>query len=201
MHITELKADTRFRDMDPREQAERRGIDLIATLPPVNNKEGCFPKDGFEINLEEMCARCPAGQVTHKTRRAEDHKARRVQLFVFDEAACSACPMGDKCVRANKPRTVGLGYYEKKHAQVKSRQSTVQFERERSYVERLMVWLTRHGARQARYIGRGKTRFQLQITAGVSNILALYRKLAEKTKLAEATRDKCPPAWKLQDIG
>jgi len=50
----------------------------------------------------------------------------------------------------------------------------------------LTARLTSRGARQAWYIGREKTCFQLQIIAAVSNILALYRKLAEKAKLAEA---------------
>ena len=64
VHITELKGDTSFGGMDTRETIEQRGIDLTAKLPPVNNKCGYFTKDDFEISLEEMYARCPAGQIT-----------------------------------------------------------------------------------------------------------------------------------------
>lgn len=55
VHITELKADSSFGDMDTREEMEQRGIDLIAKVPPASNKEGYFCKDDFEINLEERC--------------------------------------------------------------------------------------------------------------------------------------------------
>lgn len=185
VQITKLKGDTSFGDMDTREEMEQRGIDLIAKLPPASNKEGYFSKDDFELNLDEMWARCPAGQVTYKTRKARDHKGRKAQFFVFDNQACSICPLRDKCVRGSNPRTVRIGYYEKKRAAAKMRQASSEFQeeyRKRSYVERAIAWLTGHGARQARYIGREKTRFQLQIIAAVHNIVALYRNLARKTE-------------------
>ena len=199
VHITELKADSSFGDMDTREEMEQRGIDLIAKVPPASNKEGYFYKDGFEINLDEMCVRCPAGHVTNKTRKAKDHRGRRIRVFVFDvfdDAVCSACPMRGKCVRGNKPRTVTIGYHEKKRMAAKERQNrrgrrphTAEFRekyRERSYVERIIAWLTGHGARQARYIGRQKSRFQVQIIAAVCNIVTLYRKRAARAALAQA---------------
>ena len=65
------------------------------------------------------------------------------------------------------------------------RQASSEFQeeyRKRSYVRRAIAWLTGHGARQARYIGRKKPRFQLQIIAAVHNIVALYRNLARKTE-------------------
>ena len=154
--------------MDTREEMEQRGIDLIAKLPPTNNKEGYFSKDDFELNPDEMWARCPAGQVTYKTRKARDHKGRKAQFFVFDNQACSICPLRDKCVRGSNPRTVRIGYYEKKRAAAKMRQASSEFQeeyRKRSYVERAIAWLTGHGARQARYIGREKTWLQIQIIA------------------------------------
>lgn len=188
VHATKLKGDRSFGDMDTREETEHRGIDLIAKLPPESNKEGYFSKDDFELNLDELWARCSAGQIAYKTRKAMDHKGRRIELFVFDNNACSACLLRDKCVRGSKPRSVTIGEYGKKRMVAKKRQSTAEFQEEykRSYIGRVIAWLTVHGARQARYIGREKTRFQIQIIASVCSIVALYRNLAAKAKLAEA---------------
>lgn len=83
-HAKELIADSAFGGMDTRDEIEKKGVDLIAKLPPDNNKQGYFTKDDFEIDLEKMCARCPAGQVTNKTRRARDEKHRTIRFFVFD---------------------------------------------------------------------------------------------------------------------
>ncbi|MDI7248314.1 MAG: transposase [Bacillota bacterium] len=93
VRVTKLRGDTSFGDRDTREEMEQRGIDLTAKLPPEKNREGYFSKDDFELNLEEMYPRCPAGQVTYKTRKARDHRGRRIRVFVFDNEVCSACPM------------------------------------------------------------------------------------------------------------
>lgn len=114
---------------------------------------------------------------------------RRIRVFVFDNKVCSTCPLRNKCVRGNKPSTVTVGYYKKRMA-AKERQSTAEFKeehRQRARVERIIAWLTGHSARQACYIGRKKTRFQLQVIAAVCNIVALYSGLAAKAKLAQAT--------------
>ncbi|MDI7248315.1 MAG: transposase [Bacillota bacterium] len=98
-------------------------------------------------------------------------------------------PDESKCVRGNKPRAVTIGYYEKKRMAAKERQGTAEFKegyRQRACVERVIAWLTGHGARHARYIGRKKTRFQLQVIAAVCNTVALYRELAARAKLAKA---------------
>lgn len=112
VHVTKIKGDASFGDMDTREEMEQRGIEVIAKLPPTNNKEGYFSEDEFGLNLEEMYARCPAGQVTHETRKSRDHKGRRIQVFMFDRDVCSACSLRDKCVGGNKPMAVTIGYYE-----------------------------------------------------------------------------------------
>ena len=80
-----------------RQRFDEAGIRLLAKVPASRRGEG-FGKQEFEIDLDQMTCRCPAGQVTSKLVRHgyERDKAGRMRArraFQFAAITCTGCPL------------------------------------------------------------------------------------------------------------
>lgn len=153
-----------------RERFQAAGIPLQAKVAHRTNG-GYFAKDEFEIDLEQMTCRCPAGQMTTKVIRRQ----REPYSFRFRPATCAVCPLRASCFRpgSRRGREVRLnrqeGLLQAARAWQRSSQQQV-FRRERQVVEHRIARLIQLGVRQARYMGRNKVRFQALTAAAVANL-------------------------------
>lgn len=175
-----------------RERFEEAGIPLLAKVASPRSGEH-FSKQEFEINLERMTCRCPAGQVTSKLRRhgyERDKTGRPMrprQAFQFDAAVCAACPLRQQCYKPGRRegRQVEVTGHEARIQAARAWQRGPEFERfrkERQVVEHRIARLAQLGIRQARYVGRAKTLFQMRMAATVANLtLVAGRTKAGKT--------------------
>ena len=163
-----------------RERFEEAGIPLLAKVPAQRRGAG-FSKQEFEIDLERMTCRCPAGQVTSKLRRHghERDKAGRPtrvrQAFQFEAAVCAACPLRQQCYKPGRRegRQIEVTGHEARIQAARAWQRGPEFERfrkERQVVEHRIARLVQLGVRQARYVGRAKTLFQVRMAATVANL-------------------------------
>ena len=163
-----------------RERFEKAGIPLLAKVPSKRSGKR-FAKEEFEIDLERMTCRCPAGQVTSKLRRhgyERDKTGRRTrvrQAFQFDAAVCAACPLRQQCYKPGRRegRQVEVTGHEARIQAARAWQRGPEFERfrkERQVVEHRIARLVQLGVRQARYVGRAKTLFQVRLAATVANL-------------------------------
>jgi DDE family transposase/transposase-like protein DUF772 len=163
-----------------RERFEKAGIELLAKVPAPRSSE-FYGKHEFEIDLERMTCRCPAGQVTSKLRRhgyERDKAGRPVRLrqaFQFEAAICAACPLRQQCYKPDRRegRQIEVTGHETRIQAARAWQQSPQYERfriERQVVEHRIARLAQLGIRQARYVGRTKTRFQALLAATVANL-------------------------------
>jgi transposase len=156
---------------ETRQTFAEAGRTLIAKVPSVSN-QGRFPKTAFTLDLEVGSATCPAGQTTHDLRRTTAGGGQ----FHFAVAVCAACPQREQCVKGVGGRTVALHPQEHLLQDARAFQASPAFaeiRRRRQTVEHRLARLVQLGIRQARYLGRAKTRFQLLMAAAVANLTYL----------------------------
>ena len=152
-----------------RERFAEAGIPLLAKVPKQSNG-AYFSKQQFEIDLERMTCRCPAGQVTDKL----VHHRGGEPAFQFDRAICATCPLRQNCFKqSGKCRRVALHPQEALFQSARAWQGSAEFDlfrEQRQVIEHRMARLIQLGMRQARYVGRGKVRFQAAMAATVANL-------------------------------
>lgn len=166
--VEETMADSAYGDGATRQEFADAGRTLIARVPPVTN-QGRFPKTLFVIDLETMSCTCPAQEQTEDFRPAE----RGGGAFHFDAAVCAGCSLRVQCVRGRTGRTIAVHPQERLIQQARRLQEQPGFDvyrKKRQTVEHRLARLVQLGIRQARYVGRGKTRFQLMMAAAVANL-------------------------------
>jgi hypothetical protein len=156
---------------------------LLAKVPTLPNRGG-VPKTAFRIDLTSgpgpTCT-CPGGHTTAKL--APSNRGRRV--FVFPVATCAACPLRAQCLtdpngRAGAGRRTGRTIL--LHPQDALLQAARAFQRSpaaaavrrrRQAAGHRLARLVHLGVRQARYVGRPKTLFQVLLAATVANLTLL----------------------------
>ena len=134
--------------------------------------QGYFPKTAFQINSEGGICVCPANQVSTALRHAKNGGGQ----FVFAATVCAPCPLRSQCVRGKGGRTVQLHPQEALLQQARAFQRSPAFaavRRRRQAAEHRLARLVQLGIRQARYVGRAKTLFQLALAATVANLTLL----------------------------
>jgi hypothetical protein len=169
--VDETLGDCAYGRGETRQAFAEAGRTLIAKVPSVSN-QGRFPKTAFTLDLEVGSATCPAGQTTRDLRRDAAGGGR----FHFDVAVCAACPRRAQCVKGVGGRTVALHPRERLLRAARAFQASPAFaeiRRRRQAVEHRIARLVQLGIRQARYIGRAKTAFQLLLAAAVANLTYL----------------------------
>jgi hypothetical protein len=177
--VEETVGDCAYGDSNTRQTFTEAGRKLVAKV--ANRRGGVqFPKDDFRIDLESMSCACPAGQKTQKVvsiSSGERYGAPGVPLraFRFDAAICDVCPLRPKCVRARpgKGRLVMVHPHEallQEARAFRKSDSFAPYRKLRQVAEHRLARLMQLGVRQARYVGRTKTLFQLLMAATVANL-------------------------------
>lgn len=169
--VAESMGDCAYGDGATRHAFAEAGRVLIAKVPAAQN-QGYFPKTAFALDLEQDQCTCPAGQTT--TDPARTGRGRRV--FRFAATVCDACPLKAQCVRGKGGRTVSVHPQELLLRAAREFQADPAFKEYRALrqvVEHRLARLVQLGIRQARYVGRSKTLFQLCMAAAVANLTLL----------------------------
>jgi transposase len=164
-------ADCAYGSGPTRQAFEAAERPLVAKVPAMTNR-GRFAKTDFTINLEAGSCTCPAGQVSVELRGTKQ------RYFQFAAAICGACPLRPQCVRGQGGRTVQVHPQERLVQAARAFQHSPPFkdcQRRRQVVEHRLARLIQLGMRQARYVGRSKTLFQLAMAAAVANLVLMAR--------------------------
>jgi hypothetical protein len=147
------------------------GRTLIAKVPDLQN-QGYFAKTDFQLDLEAGTCTCPHQRQTHDFRAAKAGGG----MFVFATETCAECPLRASCTRGQGGRTVQVHPQEALLQQARALQRSSAFgdvRRRRQVVEHRLARLVQLGIRQARYIGRTRTLFQVSLAAAVANLTLL----------------------------
>lgn len=181
--VEETYGDCAYGGGETRQAFADAGRVLHAKVPVLPNHGG-FPKTAFRIDLDAAAGptcTCPGGHAT--TKLAPTGRGRRV--FVFPAATCAACPLRAQCLtepngRSNPSRRTGrtilLHPQEALLQAARAFQRSLAFadvRRRRQAAEHRLARLVQLGIRQARYVGRTKTLFQLLLAATVANLTLL----------------------------
>ena len=178
-HVTieRVIADGAYGTGDNRADCAARGTDLVAPLAVLPNPD--VAKTAFAIDLTAGTVTCPQGQTTTTQRFTHDDFGRRVPAFFFERSTCETCPLFKRCVHSQRHgRSIVLNYHEALLQAARQRQATTEFKdtyRQRPAVERKVAEASRHGAKQARYLGRFKNLWQAQWTGAVINLKRLFK--------------------------
>lgn len=177
--VEESVGDCAYGDSDTRRAFANAGRKLVAKVASRRG-QAQFPKEDFQIDLETMSCVCPAGQQTKKVVSISSGKRygapdAPLRAFRFDAAICDVCPLRPSCVRAR----LGKGRLVMMHPQEALLQEARAFQRSEAFApyrklrqvaEHRLARLMQLGVRQARYVGRAKTLFQLLMAATVANL-------------------------------
>jgi hypothetical protein len=169
--VGEVLGDCAYGAGETRAEFAAAGRTLIAKVPDLQN-QGYLAKTDFELDLEAGTCTCPNQQTTSDLRPAKGGGG----MFVFATETCAACPLRAKCTRGQGGRTVQVHPQEALLQQARALQRSPAFgeiRRRRQVVEHRLARLVQLGMRQARYIGRTKTLFQLCLAAAVANLTLL----------------------------
>jgi hypothetical protein len=145
---------------------------MCKTQPPVA-PGGRFPKDRFDINLDDGSVTCPAG-VTVPIRPSTDGG----EMAYFSDH-CATCPLAEQCTKSKGGRTINVGPHEEVLARARDRQTdpdwTADYRATRPKVERKLGHLMRrkHGGRRARVRGRTKVDADFNLLAAAANLARL----------------------------
>jgi hypothetical protein len=169
--VDETHADGAYGDGETRQAFADAGRELIAKAP-TEGTTGQFPKSAFRIDLAAGTCGCPGEHHTTDLRPLKWGGG----LFHFAAAVCGACPLRAQCVKGAGGRTVRVHPQEGLLQAARARQASPAGRADRArrqVVEHRIARLVQLGSRQARYIGRTKTLFQLLLAAAVANLTLL----------------------------
>ncbi|HVB96856.1 MAG TPA: IS1182 family transposase [Chloroflexota bacterium] len=183
--VEESIADCAYGDWATRQAFADADRTLIAKVPD-RPASPFFVKEDFAIDPVAQTCICPAGQtcttvVTLKSFTDRQGERQILQGFRFAAAVCAACPLRARCVRAGpgKGRTVRLHPQEALLQRARVFQRSVAFapyRKLRQAAEHRIARLMQLGVRQARYVGRAKTLFQVLLAATVANLTLVATK-------------------------
>lgn len=175
--VAETVADSAFGDGTTRRAFADAGRPLVARVPAMGNR-GRFPKTDFVIDLVQTTCICPAGQqgIPRYARAAIESTERTLRGFRFAVEECGPCPLRAQCVGGLRGRTVAVHPQEHLLQEARALQQGPGFgpyKLARQVAEHRLARLVQLGIRQARYVGRAKTLFQLLMAATVANLTLL----------------------------
>lgn len=187
--VVETVADCAYGSGATRQEFTDAGRSLVARVAVTRNR-GCFPKSNFVIDLEARSCKCPAGQAGTPcyNKAGETTSERKLRGFRFAAETCAACPLRPQCVRGQAGRSITIHPQEALLQQARAFQHSPAFadyRTARQAAEHRLARLVQLGIRQARYVGRKKTLFQLLMAATVANLTLLaakgnWERLAER---------------------
>jgi len=200
-HVEPIQSRLEERDLLPREhyvdqgytsgpnlaKSAERGVELVGPVAvDQSNKAEGYRQADFDLDFEAQEATCPEGQkstswLEYKVPEAPADSHRREIKIKFGDA-CDGCPARDLCTSSKTGRTLTVSAFHAELSARRAEQQTDEFKerlKKRSAVEGTISEFTRcHGARRARYRGKGKVRLQHLFTGAAVNIKRLARALA-----------------------
>jgi transposase len=190
--IKKLYGDSAYNDRE--EINKRKGdTEVVAKIPKAVNKNGLYTKDDFKIDMENGTIECPAEKTVSFNSASIPDSGKAI---CFGNDNCDKCSKKDKCTTSKTGRTVSINANEAEILEVKAFQKTTEFKEDyakRSNVERTISELTKHGAREGKYIGVKKTRFQLLVSAINHNIKKVMKYIhRKKMDIFSKTGYLCP---------
>ncbi len=193
LEVDAALADCAYGSGENRKRFEEAGITLLAKVAKLPRSD-FFTKDDFDIDLESMTCRCPAGQTTTTLIKAGWHESpsgERTQMhaFRFSAKICGDCPLRLKCFKRSAGNQHG------RHVRLHPQEAKLQaarlwqrspafddFRKQRQVVEHRIARLVQLGIRQARYVGRRKVLFQVLLAAAVANLTLVAGQTARRTR-------------------
>ena len=174
--VAETLADGAYGDGETRQRFADAGRRLVAKVPAEQNG-GRFTKGDFTLDLEAGTCSCPGGQ------QSRDFWPRPGGggLFRFAADVCAACPLRAQCLKGQGGRSVRIHPQEGLLQAARAEQASPagrEHRTRRQVVEHRIARLVQLGIRQARYVGRTKTLFQLLMAAAVANLTLLANSAA-----------------------
>ena len=186
--VEQVIGDTAYGGMETRKALGDREV-IAPTVKPGGR--GSIPKSEFEIDVAEGRVRCPEGHETRDwTWKSEkvgaDKTEVQVKCFAFPKQVCQACPRRAECYTEKRRggRLITFHPDEERLQAARALEQTDYFREQyddRVVVEHRIARLVQLGIRQARYVGRKKTRFQLVMAAAVANLTLLAGKEASES--------------------
>jgi len=189
--IVETLGDCAYGSADNRRAFAEADRTLTAKQPALHNG-GRYTKEDFVRDEATGARTCPAGHWVLPRMRTRAWRGERVQVahYQWPAEVCAACPLRQNCLKAcahedapppMRGRTLTEHPEEELLAQARAQQRTTEFREAyllRQTAEHRLARMMQLGARQARYVGRAKTRLQWLLAATVANLtLALgFRK-------------------------
>ena len=146
--------------------------DILCKVQPPVAPGGRYPKDAFQIDLQEGTVTCPAGHVA-ALRTIKDG-----QIAHFAKA-CAGCPLAAQCTTSADGRSIRVGPHEAALTRARTRQTDPDWQADykatRPKVERKIGHLMRrkHGGRRARMRGQTKIDADFNLLAGAVNLVRL----------------------------
>lgn len=174
---TQVVGDMAYGGGDVRAEVAEAGAKVVAKVPPTP-RTGRFTKDDFAVDPEAPSATCLQGVVATELRPAgRDRRGRPLNMLVFPEQACAACPLRSQCLGGSGPRTIRLHPQEPLLQQARRDQDKPSVRRklrQRVMIERKIDHLQDRGLRKARYRGRRKVLLQARWGAALANVKRLF---------------------------
>lgn len=175
--LCRVLGDTAYGSTETTREIEALGAELVAKAPPANVKGACYTLDKFKVDDKQGVATCPAGKKSIRRDQVKDPDGWR---YMFSRTDCKACPLRSQCTTAKvTARSVTVSDHTVELQRRRKRQKTKTFKkkyRRRVIVEHRIGRLAQLGIRQARYMGRAKVAFQVNLLATVANLgLAIAR--------------------------
>lgn len=170
--VARMIGDTAYGDVATRDQIEQLGVEVVAKVPPVPARKGCFSVEDFRIDLRHGVAQCPAGK--QSIRRDRIRAGESGWKFIFSRNDCNGCPLRERCTTSEvSARQVTYTDVTRRQAKLRRRFRSAAMRhvyRRRIVVEHRIGRLKQLGIQQARYLGRAKVALQVALAAAVANL-------------------------------
>jgi len=161
-----------------RESFAKDGRTLYAKVPQEPQAGGMFPKRAFVLDLDNHTTTCPEGRVCDTYRDDGDGG----KTFLFGRV-CADCELRAFCTHSKSGRTLHVHSHERMLRDARAFQESPEGRsvlRRRVVVEHRLARLGQLRIGQARYVGRGKSQFQLTIAAAIANFRRTWNWVAAR---------------------
>ncbi len=169
--IDRVFGDTAYGGLAVRRELQSCTNKVVTKAPPLPHRRGCFSIEDFVVG--RGVARCPAGK--RSIRRDRILNPYPGWRYVFSRKDCDSCALRLQCTTAKvTARMITVTEATTTQKRLRRLQGTAAFRklyRRRVIVEHRLARLCQLGIRQARYLGKAKTAFQLAMTAAVANLV------------------------------
>jgi transposase len=157
----------------------------------TGTKKGIFPKEVFVYDADNDVFICPAGQTL---KRRKYFKKRKHYEYAASVSTCRSCQLRERCTKSKSGRTL------KRHVrqddldfmvkQADSRESQKDIRTRQHLMERSFARGTRYGYQRARWRRLWRVEIQEYLTAGIQNMMVLFRNIKEPKVAAAIAQTK-----------